>query len=77
MTEDQAKTKKCPIFGIVIAITASVDALRKDLPKQAIINSGLCCIASDCMMWRFDLTREEASIGAHPENGHCGLAGNP
>ena len=34
----------------------------------------MLCNASACMMWREDLTREEAENGYQAKNGHCGLA---
>jgi hypothetical protein len=41
--------------------------------KGEILQS-FACIASDCMMWRWDITREEAQNGYLAKNGHCGLA---
>ena len=60
MTEDDAKTKWCPQVRVM-----------SDGGLQADIN----CIASDCMMWRFDERRDENMVLVPCDTGgHCGLA---
>lgn len=75
MTEDEAKTKWCPMVrgasepshaaNVVKSIytnTQSADSTPR-LPHWA------KCIADDCMMWR-----SENGVTVH---GYCGLAGKP
>lgn len=69
MNEAEARTKWCPMYR------CSTD--HGQLTDNATHSSGGYCCASDCMMWRGELTRKEAENGYRPENGHCGLGGNP
>lgn len=61
MTEEQAKTKWCPMVrtGLVagMAVNHHVNGDVKDETR---------CIASDCMMWRYS--------GVNKDTGCCGLA---
>ena len=71
MTEDEAKTKWCPMARVVVgtisesmaACNRSIQGMPPDLEAQT------RCIASACMMWRpIDIGR----------GGYCGLAaGDP
>ena len=66
MTEEEAKTKWCPLFGIGAAITASYP----EKPALELQNEFKRCKGSACMMWR----------RSHPDLegvGYCGLAGKP
>lgn len=79
MTEEEAKTKWCP-FARVPGISLgghgiAINRSTEDDPKQKSLTPK--CIGSDCMAWREDLTRDEASQGFAAQSGHCGLAGNP
>lgn len=64
MTEEQARTKWCPMVR--------TSALREGNPTGAVTNQcdesyvATTCIASDCMMWR---------VGALSNGSYCGLAG--
>ena len=76
MTEDEAKTKWCPM----VRAGNEAGCNRKDATDK--------CIASDCMMWRTSCTRyfdkgkyydrDETGTGQWVETGgYCGLAGKP
>ncbi len=69
MTEDDAKTKWCPMVrqsfdGVAINVTDS------EFPP---------CIGSACMMWREKSVWVEDHLGNFGEQsgGYCGLAGSP
>lgn len=72
MTEENAKTKWCPILGLGGAILNIQEGQRE-------------CIGSACMMWRqTDLIQERRDSPDHAEKqlwkqqiGYCGLAGKP
>ena len=66
MTEEEAKEKWCPLAQISYQIYSGIG--RSEHQR---------CCGSDCMMWRWKLTREEAENGYHPANGYCGLGGRP
>lgn len=72
MTEDEAKTKYCPMGGRSVSIKQGGEFRVGDFTK---------CIASDCMMWRWKRTKEDArkqsGLSAEyqaKESGYCGLA---
>lgn len=71
MTEDQAKTKWCPMVrtGLVagMAVNHHVGGDVKDETR---------CIASECMMWR-NFTLDEVRRDNNSKGGFCGLAGVP
>ena len=81
MTEDQAKTKWCPMVRVIIgpdnaAWQSSMLTNRGDIPAA---NTNLLCIASDCMMWVVDTPKgssrsEGMTVNSTHEYGHCGLA---
>jgi len=71
MTEEEAKKKWCP-KSMEIMWT---DRYGNCFDQPVVTNSEGVCRASDCMMWREDLTREEASLGHQAASGHCGLGG--
>ena len=67
MTEDEAKTKWCPMVR-------SSD-LEKDVDNCYIKDRNPTysrCIGSDCMMWRWELDVRFAEMSK--TDGHCGLA---
>jgi hypothetical protein len=78
MTEDEAKTKWCPMYRITslewlqTATNNRGETLHENIPPN--------CIGSDCMMWTWDVTpfmanNENARGNAHTKaSGHCGLA---
>lgn len=75
MTEDEVKTKWCPMTRLEGDYPDEVGANRT---KSGRILDATLCIASDCMMWRWDI--EEPHEGVYCQsatNGYCGLAGKP
>jgi hypothetical protein len=74
MTEDEAKTKWCPMT------TPFVTA-----PQIVSQEGGFNCIGSDCMMWRATDNEcrpqaqlpSDASVPKSFPAGYCGLAGKP
>ena len=77
MTEDEAKTKWCPLSRQLSsdgkglgAIFAAVNRNFSEKGEMEFATSRTNCVASACMMWR----------RSHPDlkgNGYCGLAGKP
>ena len=75
MTEDEAKTKWCPM---AVNNTCTRNP-RGEIPD------GAKCVASDCMMWRRDEQPTKfGPFGKEPYTpvefrfgGYCGLAGKP
>lgn len=69
MTEEEAKTKWCPVVGLAGAFFFS----QKDEPHEV---GSRNCIGSACMMWREygpfspDYKQKPCEVG-----GFCGLAG--
>jgi hypothetical protein len=72
MTEDEAKTKWCPMVR-VIAYNGTYSSNRLD---SSVMSKK--CIASNCMLWRWlhpEYVRgTEADKGL---SGYCGLGGKP
>jgi hypothetical protein len=64
MTEQEAKTKWCPMANI--AVVGSHGYNRDTLGDPANVSY---CIASDCMMWRKD--------PKYGDSYYCGLGGKP
>jgi hypothetical protein len=72
MTENEAKKKWCPIARHTMDTEGVFHTTNGE------VSSGFqTCIASDCMMWRGILTRDEAENGFYPKDGYCGLGGKP
>jgi hypothetical protein len=72
MTEDEAKTKWCPMRRITRIGNIKIDNTDG---KEFTLN----CIGSACMMWRFygdQLHRGRVGNGAPLTEGYCGLSGN-
>lgn len=80
MTEDEAKTKWCPVARVALP---NGSACNRDFETPNLQEShpsfiaATRCIGSACMAWQYDLTREEASNGYPAASGHCGLTGKP
>ena len=64
MKEDEAKKKWCPMAREETVVLGRWD-------KEGKI--GYCCIASNCMMWRWAGGNAERGIGN--EQGYCGFGG--
>ncbi len=74
-TEEEAKTKWCPMVRMARVVAEDGGGVPK---VAATSNRGAFCIASDCMMWRWDNgSGYEHADGSKtdPERGYCGLAG--
>lgn len=65
MTEEEAKTKRCPLA-------------RKEDGSHI---EGVNCIASGCMMWRgsghYYVDASDGKLIYHHGGGYCGLGGEP
>jgi hypothetical protein len=72
MHEDEAKQKWCPMVRTVNHHIGVRGGLHHDEMR-----SGDVCIASNCMMWRWDTEEKFGNRVLSEVNGHCGLAGNP
>lgn len=66
MTEDDARQKWCPMVRY---------PLWPDECSGG--NEGARCIASDCMMWRWDEDANELAETGFDCVGYCGLANKP
>ncbi len=82
MTEEEAKKKWCPMARV--HIVENEDYYHNRTATGPAVNKGTAkanCIASACMMWRWE--GREAPAGSVFENekstvyGYCGLAGKP
>ena len=84
MTEDQARTKWCPMVRYV----PDHEGYYAPGNKFGLIDdTHTSCMASDCMMWRWEIDPEEAKEQPTWNDddkkyhvvtpiGYCGLAGN-
>lgn len=80
MTEDEAKTKWCPLVqsrpNIMFTDGPDGEAIGKKLEAANFESRKYKCIGSDCMMWR----REKILYPLYPDDiatesvGYCGLA---
>jgi hypothetical protein len=67
MTEEQAKTKWCPMVRGGLNVHTTWGSPREPGPEQR-NPAAARCIGSECMMWRWDRDTDHV-------HGHCGLAG--
>lgn len=74
MTEDEAKTKWCPMFRVSNAGAGGSQYSSTSFETKTNRNfiSNPQCLASGCMAWRWDYDQ----YGDATE-GFCGLAGRP
>ena len=82
MTQEEAKTKWCPMVrtGLVAGMAVNHHAgSRLDAPPQGGVHDETRCVASACMMWRWDSLPASGSVvhAAYEPKGYCGLAGAP
>ena len=71
MTEQDAKKKGCPLYGISMIMLIAADKI--DQIKVPDPDNVGCCIASDCAMWRWEYDGDGQQCGW----GYCGLANKP
>lgn len=83
MTEEEAKTKWCPM---VVFMLGGGQVRNRD---SCYDQSGTHCIGSACMMWRIKITESKFLVDRTMEEiqeiwredhllaGYCGLAGEP
>lgn len=73
MTEEQAKTKICPLFiGAVMIVKSHSGMSREGVEKLT------TCIVSDCMMWKWiyhyqGSGKKNVINASKTDNGYCGL----
>lgn len=82
MTEDEAKTKWCPMVRMGAVLNEGVAAVNRVTQAQG---DKANCIGSACMMWKFkpEMVNVSTSIavdwlkptGKMTDDGYCGLAG--
>lgn len=80
-TEKEAKNKICPTFAMTSLLSTSyLPNITSAVENAAKIMSR--CIASDCMMWRWDTIKCEKGCSCRDKQdcikeskGRCGLAG--
>ena len=82
MTEDEAKTKMCPLLRSP-AVAVAIDMVDASVDEKAqAIKAISCCKGSECMMWVWLLTPNQAaqmnlqSNAKAKASGHCGLIKN-
>ena len=83
MTEQEAKTKWCPMVRVTMTPQDSTWQNQAMTNRMAFVKHGLTesrCIASDCMMWRWG--QKGAFVNGkyddnYPVKGYCGLGGRP
>ena len=86
MTEDEAKGKWCPQVRFADPRDGekpSVEPTSWNRFDEEWDYTGLLCIASDCMMWRWnaygavDVRGKSIAVPITEQGGYCGLAGKP
>lgn len=70
MTEEQARTKWCPMVRFSMSEDDNNSCNNRTLSPEV-----RNCIAYDCMMWR--TARKSSTDKPIVEVGYCGLAGKP
>jgi hypothetical protein len=78
MTEEQAKTKWCPMVRGGLNVYPTYGNVQEPGPEQR-NPAGARCIGSHCMMWRWTRAAEQVrvrdEIHLSSGEGRCGLAG--
>lgn len=74
LTEDEAKKRWCPFANVQQDGTGNRYPMDTDMLNRAFA----CCIASDCMAWRWTEQGHDPGdfpgMGEWPSTGFCGLA---
>ncbi len=73
MTEEQAKGKWCPEAREIIWH----DRYGNPCKRPLVTNTEALCIASSCMMWRWEDMANGIPHDKQEASGHCGLGGAP
>lgn len=74
VTETEAKTKWCPMARVVGAPGSEAAGISWNrYPGDASPASSACCIASGCMMWRWEAGMVDSQIPQKKWKGLCGL----
>jgi hypothetical protein len=78
MTEQEAKTKWCPMARCKIDHDCA-DTIAVNRWSDGAMIRGSLCVASDCMMWRWEVPEGKATNKNEEkwDSGYCGLAGKP
>lgn len=77
MTEQEARTKWCPMVRITWYPTPAPETSISGWNRDEMNTN---CMASDCMMWRWHLRGamvDDKYDENYPLEGHCGLGGKP
>ena len=75
-TEAEAKELWCPHVRHAEIIDRVFFSDGKE--RLAATNNGTTCVASHCMMWRWeDLPLHNQQMKEKPTKGYCGLGGKP
>ena len=80
MTENEAKTKWCPQVRFADPRDGgkpSVEPTSWNRFDGEWDFTGLLCIASDCMMWRWNIDPLDHPHDYDKTGGYCGLGGRP
>lgn len=81
LAEEQAREKWCPMARYADMSVGAANRWPQETPTPHALNPVPCrCIASDCMMWRWELVRAGQSFvdgSKRGQRGWCGLAGKP
>lgn len=75
-TEDEAKTKWCPMVRVTVAVGPAGDVYTSDNHGNDGIHPE--CIGSACMVWRWASYEDSAINEGGPDDfGYCGLVRQP
>jgi len=85
MTTEEAKTKWCPMARTAAIITNESDEItdiksaynKVSQPEGFIVPASCLCIASECMMWRWNEYLTGIPNDKQTRTGYCGLGGKP
>ena len=77
MTEKEAKEKWCPMARCKIDHDCA-DTIAVNRWSDGAMMRGSLCVASDCMMWRWNIDNDFiVGTGTIKFGGYCGLGGKP
>lgn len=73
MTEEEAKTKWCPL----VRLRTIGDAMRRRGEEFSTGDPDVLCIGSACMAWRVDKAAKHDMSNINKDIGYCGAFGTP